>query len=144
MSAGFLLAAYGYEGRTRQVPVLVGWTLVVLCLLDVIAASATRAGTAVRAFFAGTIVGERYDEMRSYPARRVIIALLWPMAFVTLVVIIGLVAAIPIYVFFFLLFEGRSGVGRALLSAGITIGCIYVLFEKFFNYEIYQGILFAG
>jgi len=144
LSTGFFLAAYGYEGRTRQVPVLVGWTLVVLCLLDVIAASATRAGTTVRAFFAGTTVGERYDEMSHYPVSRVITALLWPTAFVTLVLIIGLVAAIPIYIFLFLLFEGRSRVGRALLAAGITIGCIYVLFEKFFNYEIYQGILFAG
>jgi len=144
LSVGFLLSAYGYEGRTRQVPVLVGWVLAALCILDVIAASGTRAGDAVRAFFTGTIAGERSDELWDYPVGKVIIAMAWPTAFLVVVVLIGLVAAIPIFVFLFVLIQGRSKVQRALLASAITTGCIYVLFEKVLNYEMYQGILFAG
>ena len=144
LSVGFLLSAYAYEGRTRQVPVLVGWILLGLCVLDVVAASATRAGTAVRAFFAGTVVGERNDDMANYPVGKAIVAMLWPTAFLVTVVLIGLVAAIPIYVFLFVLIQGRSGVGRALLASVITTGCIYLLFEKLLRYEMYQGVLFAG
>jgi putative tricarboxylic transport membrane protein len=143
LSVGFLLSAYGYEGRTRQVPVLVGWTLVALCLLDVIAASTTRAGDAVRVFFTGTTVVLRNDEMWGEPIGKVIVAILWPTVLVTVVVTIGFVAAIPIYIFLFVLIEGRGRVGRALWASSITIGCIYVLFEKLLNCDMYQGLLFA-
>jgi hypothetical protein len=144
LAVGFLLSAYGYEGRTRQVPVLIGWILVALCLLDVVAASGTRAGKAVRAFFTGTIVGERNDELWDYPVGRVLVAMAWPTAFLVVVVLIGLVAAIPVFVFLFVLIQGRSNVRRALLASAVTTGCIYALFEQVLNYKMYQGVLFAG
>ena len=143
-TVGFLLLAYTYEGRTRQVPVLVGWILLVLCVLDVIAASATRAGGAVKAFFTGALVGDGNVEMMGYPIGKVILAMLWPATFVALIVVIGFIAAIPIYVFLFVAIQGRSGIRRAVLTSIITTGCIYVLFEQLLNYEIYQGILFAN
>lgn len=143
-TVGFLLLAYTYEGRTRQVPVLVGWILLVLCVLDVIAASATPVGDAVKTFFSGAIVGGGVNEMADYPVGKVIPAILWPTAFVVLVVVIGFVAAIPIYVFLFVAVQGRGGIRRAALTSIITTACIYVLFEKLLNYEIYQGMLFAS
>lgn len=143
-AVGFLLLAYSYEGRTRQVPVLIGWILLALCALDVVAVSATRAGEAVKAFFAGAIVANDGGELAGYPVGKVILAILWPSAFVALVVVVGFVVAIPIYVFLFVAIQGRGGIGRAALASIITTVCIYVLFEKLLDYEIYQGMLFAS
>jgi len=143
-AVGFLLLAYSYEGRTRQVPVLVGWILLVLCVLDVIAASATRIGEAVTAFFAGAIVANGSGEMAGYLVGKIILAILWPSAFVALVVVAGFLVAIPIYVFLFVAIQGRGGIARAALASIITTGCIYVLFEKLLDYKIYQGMLFAS
>ena len=143
-AVGFLLLAYTYEGRTRQVPVLVGWILLVLCILDVIAASATRVGDTVKAFFTGANIGGGGDDMTNYPVGKVALAILWPSAFVALVVAIGFVAAIPIYVFLFIAIQGRGGIRRAVLTSIITTACIYILFEQLLEYEIYQGMLFAS
>jgi hypothetical protein len=144
VTVSFLLLAYTYEGRTRQVPVLVGWILLVLCVLDVIAASATRIGYTVKAFFGGATVGGGVAETADYSIGKVILAILWPTAFVALVVVVGFVVSIPIYVFLFVAVQGLDGIGRAALASIITTACIYVLFEILLKYEIYRGILFTS
>src|SRR5690606_26004399 len=56
-AAGMLLWSYEYDGRTRMVPAIVAWVLLVFGALDLLAATGTRVGDWIRAFFTGSLAG---------------------------------------------------------------------------------------
>ena len=126
------------------VPMLIGWSMVVLCALDITATTETRIGNFVKAFFSGTIVGEAADDGTPRPLAKTLIAMAWPIAFVGVVVFFGFVVAIPSYIFLFVVFQGRKSVRLALISAVSTVAFTYVVFEKLLQYEVFGGLLFGG
>ena len=140
----FLFWAYTYGERARMVPVIVGWSMIILCILDVIAVSDSKVGKAVKTFFTGTIIGEAAAEKSDTPTRKIIVAMLWPSSFVALVYFFGFVLLIPFYVFLFVVVQGRKPMKQGLLSAIITTAFIYIVFEKLLQYEVYKGLLFDG
>ncbi|NQV57479.1 MAG: tripartite tricarboxylate transporter TctB family protein [Rhodospirillales bacterium] len=144
MSVAFLVISYGYDVRARQVPVLIGWSLIVLCVLDLVATSDTAMGQAVQRFFTGTIVGEAEANAHAYPLGRVLVAAAWPIAFVALVYLFGFMAVIPVYVFLFVAVHGKKGVRQGLWATLVTSAFTYVVFEQFLRYEVYRGIFFEG
>ena len=73
----FLSWSYTYSERAQQVPVLVGWVMLILCVLDVIASTGTRIGEMIRAFFTGVVVGEDTGTAAGKPIGRTIAAMLW-------------------------------------------------------------------
>lgn len=143
-SVVFLGWAYTYGQRAQQMPVLVGWVMVVLCALDVIASSGTRVGNLVRAFFAGTRVDHEVVGGLGTPIARSVVSILWPMAFVGLVALFGFLPVIPGYVFLFVVLQGRKSIRQGIAAAAMTTGLTYVIFNVALRYEVYPGLLFAG
>ncbi|MBT3916616.1 MAG: hypothetical protein HN731_02195 [Rhodospirillaceae bacterium] len=139
----FLTWSYSYDESAQQVPVLVGWSLVVLCVLDVIASSGTKIGDGVKAFFTGTIVGEGSFDLSSQPLPKVLVAMAWPIAFVTCVYFFGFVLVIPFYVFLFVTLQGKKPVKTGAIAAVIATAFTWIVFELLMNYDVYQGIIFA-
>ena len=140
----FLAWSASYDERARQVPMLVGWSMVILCALDVVAATETRVGNVVKAFFSGTIVGESAAHGVAQPLVKTLVAMAWPIAFVGLVVLFGFVAVIPFYVFLFVVLHGRKSVRLGLIAAICTTAFIFVVFEQLLSYEVYKGLVFWG
>lgn len=140
----FLVWSYTYGERAQQMPVLVGWVMVILCALDVVASTGTRVGDMVRAFFSGTLIGEAVSTAAGKPLSRTLIAMLWPMAFVVLVAVFGFMPVIPVYAFLFVVVQGRKSVRQGIISAVVTTVFTYVVFELLLRYEVYGGIVFSG
>lgn len=144
LSIGFLGWAYTYGARAQQMPVLVGWVLAVLCALDVVASSRTRAGDLVRAFFSGTRVDHEPVKGTDVPIGRSVVAILWPTAFVGLVAVFGFLPVIPVYVFAFVVLQGRKSVRQGVTAAAVATALTYVIFKLALRYEVYPGLVFGG
>ena len=144
ISIGFLNWSYSYDEQTRQVPALVGWCMVVLCVLDVIAVSETAPGNAIKKFFTGRLAGDDDEDHSRHTIGRVLVAMAWPLGFVAFVALFGFMPVIPVYVFLFVAVQGRKGVRKALYAAVSISVFIYVVFELLLRYEVYRGALFAG
>ena len=141
LSAVYLVWAYSYDPRSRMVPALTGWLLVVLGSLDLIAATGTRAGRAVTAFFAGEMVtGE--GSVAASPYRRMVVAAGWIAAFVAAVVLFGFIPAIPVYVALFVVLQGRMRIWKGAAAAVATTAFTVIVFEWLMQYSIYRGVLF--
>ena len=143
-SIGFLSWSSIYDEQSRQVPMLIAWSMLILCALDFIATTGTKVGKLVKAFFTGTIVGEAADEGTTRPLVKTLVAMAWPIAFVTAVVFLGFFVAIPVYVFLFVVLQGRKSVRLALVSAISTAVFTYVVFDQLLEYEVYRGLVFGG
>ena len=143
-SVVFLGWSYSYGERAQQMPVLVGWVMLLLCALDVIASTGTHAGDMVRAFFSGTLIGEKPETAAAKPVGRTLIAILWPTAFVFLVALFGFIPVIPVYAFLFVVVQGRRGLRQGLISAAVTTAFTYVVFELLLRYEVYRGLVFSS
>lgn len=139
----FILWSYSYGERARQVPLIVGYTLVFLSMLDIIATSQTTFGHRVKSFFTGTLVGGDENDGQSYPLGRVLLAMAWPLGFVTSVYFFGFILVIPVFVFLFVVIQGRSSMRRGLMASVITSSFIYIVFEQLLKYEIFAGIVFG-
>lgn len=140
----FLNWALIYDETARQVPVLVAWSLIVLCVLDLIASTRTAPGRMVKAFFTGTIVGEAAADDGVHPPAKVLVAMGWPVAFVALVYVFGFLPVIPVYVFAFVRLQGRKPVRQALGAALCATAFTWVVFEFLLDYEVYEGLLAGG
>ena len=139
----FLTWSHAYEGRAHVVPMLIGWSAVVLTLVDILAQTNTRTGLALR----GLLTGRPLDSSSSAnggTSSAPIIACLWTAAFVGLVALIGFIVAIPLYMLFFMRFQGRLAWRNSALFALLITAVIWVVFEQFLQYRIFEGMLFGG
>lgn len=144
ISVGFLVWAHAYDERSRLVPVLVGWVLVGLAVLDVIVATGSRLGIYVNEFFTGQIVGEAVSKPQPKLMVRAVIAVLWVAAFVALVMVFGFFLVIPFYVLGFVVVQGKKTLSKGVWAAVGTTLFTYVVFEILLQYEVYRGWLFEG
>lgn len=140
----FLGWSYTYEAIEQQFPVIVGWALLVLGSLDIIACSGTKTGRVVAAFFTGQIVGEaaRTDDGKSLAV--VLTAMAWPVGFVAVVWIFGFILVIPVYVFAFVVVQGKKPVRMGIYAAMVSTGFAFIVFEVLLSYEVYNGLVFGG
>ena len=143
-SIAFLNWSYSYGERAQQVPALVGWVMFTLCVLDVVAATGTRVGDMVRAFFSGTVIGEDNSSATGKPVGLTVVAMLWPVAFVLLVGLFGFMPVIPVYVFLFVVVQGKKSLRQGTIAAAAATAFTYVVFALLLRYEVYQGIIFSG
>jgi hypothetical protein len=71
-------------------------------------------------------------------------AIAWIAAFVVLMILIGILYAVPVYVFASVRLRGRRPLWLcAAVSAGIAV-FIWFLFEQVLQLELYPGILFGA
>ncbi|HSC95899.1 MAG TPA: tripartite tricarboxylate transporter permease [Burkholderiales bacterium] len=142
-AAGMLAWAYQYDGRTRMVPALTAWTLLIFALLDLAAATGTSPGRFIAAFFTGSLTGPEGDEGKPQPPRKVIAACAWVTGYLIAVLLAGFHLATPVYVALFVVMQGRMSLRRALIAAAATAGFIAVTFEWLMQFELYRGLLFG-
>lgn len=134
----FIHETYGYTGKVRNFPLIVGYTGVVLSVFDVLSLTGTRAGTWVTRLFSGQI---ETRHMEGRPVRRELIAFAAMGGCVLGIWLFGFLVFSPIFVTLWMLVGGKPL--RASLYGGVfTLLFVYLLFEVAFRYELYRGALF--
>ena len=134
----FIHETYGYSGKVRNFPLIIGYTGVVICALDVLSLSNRAVGTAITRLF-GSQLDEK--EMGGRSVKRELITFAAMGSCVLGIWLFGFLAFTPIFVALWMLAGGKT-VKNSLYGGIFTLFSIYLMFEIAFKYELYRGILF--
>jgi Tripartite tricarboxylate transporter TctB family len=140
----YLATAYRYSADARAVPAGVAWVMVVLTTLDLLSRTRTPVGDTVMQWLNPAGQREKRDLGPHYPALRQICAAAWVGAFAVAMLLIGILYAVPLYVFASLFFRGRRGIVVSAAFAAIATAMIWILFVAVLGLELYPGMFFGG
>ena len=145
VTVGYLAQAYTYAPQSRLMPAGVAWAMLALLVLDLAARSRTRLGYAVNRWLnsAGVSRGAPKDDSPR-PLGRQIAAVLWVAGFTLALALVGILAAVPLYVFASLRLRGRRPFGLCLAVSGGTALLIWLLFAVVLRIDLYPGLLATG
>ncbi len=134
----FIHQTYGYSGKVRNFPLIIGYTGVAMCLLDILSLTPTALGTAITRFFGSHLnPGEVSDRKVS----RELIAFAAMGGCVLGIWLFGFLVFSPLFVFLWMMAGGKTA--KASAYGGVfTLVFIYLMFELAFNYELYRGVIF--
>lgn len=134
----FIHETYGYTGKVRNFPLIIGYTGVVICVLDILSLSNRIIGDTITRIF-GSQLDEK--EIGGRSVKRELIAFAAMGGCVLGIWLFGFLAFSPLFVAAWML-AGRKTVKNALYGGTFTLLAIYLMFELAFQYELYRGILF--
>ena len=133
----YLAVGYGYAPAVRAFPVGVAWIMLALLALDLAARTEMRFGQAV----------QRWLNPAAASAARTgnpTAAILWLVGFAALLVLVGILAAVPIFVFASLRWRGRRAIATCALAAAAATLFIWFMFSVLLRLGLYPGLLFGG
>jgi hypothetical protein len=134
----FVHETYGYTGQVRNFPLIVGYSGIVLCVLDLLSVGETRIGEAIARFFGSRL---NVGEMSGRPLKREVAAFAAMGAGVLGVWLFGFLVFSPVFVAVWMLAGGKSLKG-AFHGGVFTLAFVYLLFEVAFQYELFRGVVF--
>ena len=134
----FIHETYGYTGKVRNFPLIIGYTGVGLCILDVLSLTNTTIGTTIARLF-----GSHLDkaELGGRRVQREIIAFAAMGGCVLGIWLFGFLVFSPIFVALWMIAGGKK-VKNAFYGGIFTVLFIYFLFEAAFKYDLYRGVVF--
>ncbi len=138
----FIYLSYDYAPGVRLFPLMVGYTGLILCTLDLIGMTDTGFGRIIDSVFSGKAAGETGKAPPKFAPKlsRQLIAMAWMVGLTIGIYIVGFMAVVPVYVFFSMLFQGKKSVKQCAYGAvGATV-FIWVMFELLLKYELYRGV----
>jgi hypothetical protein len=140
ITAAYLATAYTYKPAPRAMPVLIGWSVLVLLGLDILSLSPTVMGRQLTAW----LNPARNDQRRAglVPHRQWIA--LGSLGALTLgFVLLGVLVACGLYVFLMAALFGRRSLLTALIAAAAVTCFVWLMFVQFLHVELYPGLLFV-
>jgi hypothetical protein len=141
ITIGYLAIAYTYAPRARLFPVPVGWLMLLLLALDLVSRTKTPAGEALTRLLNPATEAEGAEPR--FPLPRQLSALLWVALFTAALVLIGIIYAVPLYVFGSMRFHGRKSYLTSLITAVCVTVFTWLLFGFALQVELYPGVLFS-
>lgn len=142
----FIVAAYGYPPASREVPLLVCYTLVVLIGLDILSRTRTHLGQLVRKYLnpgSGLTDIPKTEEDEEHPSgRRELIAVGWVAAFTAGVMLVGILPSVPVYLASYMIVEGKKKPLFSILVAVAVVLFLWVSFEEILSIPLYRGYFF--
>ncbi len=144
LTAIYLATAYDYIPDARAVPAGVAWVMIVLLILDLVSRTRTPLGVTLMHWLNPAGDPSKTEGAVRYPALKQIAAVLWIAGFVAAMVLIGILYAVPLYVFLSLTVRGRRALWVAASIAVAAGAMIWVLFDVVLQLELYPGVLFGG
>ncbi|MFQ5764965.1 MAG: tripartite tricarboxylate transporter TctB family protein [Rhodospirillales bacterium] len=141
----FIYLSYDYAPGVRLFPLLVGYTSLLLCGLDLIGQTGTAIGRIIDRIFSGKAATETEGEPKPAPSRRrQAVAISWMAGLTMGIYLIGFLPMIPIYVFASMFFQGRKRLRNCAYAALGATAFIWVMFEFLLRYELYRGVFLSG
>lgn len=138
LSTGFILWSYQYSSLSRFVPLIVGYAMLALALLDLASRTDTRLGRYVRVAAGADFANPELKQ--TPPVRREMEQAAWIVGCVAAMMVIGILPAVPLYVLASMRLNGRRPWKEAIIAAAAAGLFTYVVFEVFLSYQLYRGI----
>jgi hypothetical protein len=139
ITIAYLITAYSYDERAREIPVAVAWVMLALLALDLISRTKTPVGHAILNFLNPAAEEEKQER---YPMLRQLSAILWMFAYAAGLMFIGVLYATPLYVFGSMRIHGKRSYGTSLITAVLVTGFTWALFDFALQVDLYPGMLF--
>ncbi len=139
----YLALAYSYKPEVRAFPAGVAWVMLVLLSLDLASRTQTRVGVhediargSIRRCNVRrpTAPGAEADQHRYFGSA----------GFAALMVAIGILAAVPVYVFAAMRWHGRRSYRACVAVAGGATLFVWLLFSVVLRLALYPGLVFGG
>ena len=143
VSAAYLHIASGYGPEARAFPAAVARIMLVLTSLDLVSRTETRLGRALLRWL-NPVTTRVQSGVQSASLSRQISAILWLAGLAAGLMLIGVLYAVPLYVFAALRFRGRRNLLVCLLGAGGVTLFIWLMFAVVLRLSLYPGLLFGG
>jgi len=141
MTIVYLAVAYSYTEQARLFPVPVGWLMLLLLGLDLVSRTKTPAGETLTRWL--NPAAENEEAEPRFPILRQLSALFWLAFFTAALVLIGIMYAVPLYVFGSMRFHGRKSYLTSLVTAAAVTAFTWLLFAFALQVELYPGALFS-
>ncbi len=141
VTVGYLAIAYTYTPQARLFPVPVGWLMLVLLALDLVSRTKTPVGESLTRLLNPAAEVEGAEPR--FPVLRQLSAILWVGLFTVALVLIGIMYAVPLYVFGSMRFHGKKSYRTSLIAAVCVTAFTWVLFAFALQVELYPGALFS-
>jgi tripartite tricarboxylate transporter TctB family protein len=141
VTVGYLAIAYTYTAQARLFPVPVGWLMLALLAFDLVSRTKTPIGESLTRLLNPAAEVEGAEPR--YPVLRQLSAILWVAFFTAALVLIGIMYAVPLYVFGSMRFHGRKSYLTSLVTAACVTVFTWVLFAFALQVELYPGALFS-
>ncbi len=144
-AGAYLAAAYAYSPDARAAPLLIGWTVMALAVLDFASRTQTTLGQTLTRWLNPVAARPRAGHGHTaYPLTRQIAAIAWIAGFVAAFALIGALYAIPLYVVAATRWRGGRPWLVCAISAACTLAGVWLLFSRLLRLEFYPGLLFGG
>ena len=144
LTIGYLATAYHYSPDARAVPAGVAWVMLALVILDLVSRTRTAVGTALMHWLNPAGDADKMVDHKRYPVLKQIGAVLWIAGFAAAMVFIGILYAVPLYVFSSLYFRAKRPLILAVGVSAAATAMIWLLFQAVLGLELYPGMIFGG
>jgi hypothetical protein len=138
IAAGFIVWSYQYSPQSRFVPLIVGYAMLALGLLDLASRTQTRLGQSVRAATGADFANPELKH--TPPVGRELTQAGWVIGCVVSMILIGILPTVPLYVLASMRLNGRRPWKEAIIAATVAGLFVFVIFEVFLSYTLYRGV----
>jgi hypothetical protein len=140
----YLVTGYEYSAEARAFPVTVAWAMLALVALDLVSRTKTPIGASLIRTLNPAAAPEKVEHLPRYSLLKQLAAIGWVLGFVSLMVLVGILYAVPVYVFASMFVRGRRALWLCAAVAAAATLFIWFLFERVLMLELYTGILFGA
>jgi hypothetical protein len=140
----YLVTAFGYSAESRAMPVLIAVAMLILLLLDLVSRTRSVTGETLTRWLNPAAAQQADEPADGGRPKRQVAALLWLAGFTLALLVIGVLYAVPLYVFGSMRLRGRRSYAVSLAGGlGMTL-LVWLLFAGLLRAPLYPGLLFGG
>ncbi len=144
VTALYLQTAYRYTPAVRAFPAGVAWIMLLFLKIDLVSRTKTTRGGALSRWLNHAAAPAHPAETEAPQRARQAVAVLWLVLFAALIVLVGILVAVPAYLFAALRWQGRRSYRACALGAAGATLFVWLLFSVVLRIALYPGLLFGG
>lgn len=142
----FIVASFSYEHDARLIPLLVGFSTLVLVLAVLV--NEIHPVSIVEKMNVDWTKDLKVQESspkkkEKVSAKKLLIIICWIFGFFLFIFLFGFPISIALFTFAFLKIEGKVSWAKAILTAVIVSAAVFVIFEWAMGFGLFEGVLFG-
>jgi hypothetical protein len=144
VSVGFLVTAYGFNAASGAMPVLIGWTMVILTSLDLLTRLRVPVGVMLARALNPSSLTETHQAAVPFQAMRQLVAVATILLYLLSMLLVGVLPTVPVFMLVALRFGARRSWLFSLVGAVVMILLVWAVFARLLGLAIFPGLLFDG
>jgi hypothetical protein len=144
LSVGFLVTAYGFNAASGAMPVLIGWTMVILTALDLITRVRAPVGDMLARALNPSSLNGTHEPAAPFLAMRRLVAVASILVYLASMVLVGVLPTVPVFMIVALRFGAGRGWLFSLVGAAGMVLLVWAVFARLLGLAIFPGLLFDG